>query len=247
MACPKGSLPPAPSPCEVRGRQGNVLGARRENRLEGDRLTLDSDTGHRKDTPLGRPQAYEVAAARLRYLAGGWALLYAAYRGYYALGGTIGMFGTPVSLSQWRQINGIAAVLLLLAAILPLASVRLWCLPRARTVLLALGWVIAVGCVMHALVDIANRLLTIAGVIHMEFPFFVAGSVDRRAADAQDLFLNEPWFLIEGVLWGALCLVELTSAQARRWWLASALAAIAVLTVIGVLSGAGVIGRFIIG
>ena len=45
------------------------------------------------------------AAARLRLIAGGWALLYAAYRGYYALGGTAGMFGTPVSFSQWRFIN----------------------------------------------------------------------------------------------------------------------------------------------
>ena len=205
------------------------------------------DTGHRKDTPVGRSPAHAALAARLRALASVWALLYAAYRGYYALGGTVGMFGTPVSLSQWRVINGIAAVLLLLAAILPLASARLWRQPRARAVLLASGWVIAVGCVMHALVDITIRLLSITGVIHMEFPSFVAGSVDRRAADAQDLFLNEPWFLIEGVLWGALCLLEISSARSRRWWLASALAAIAVLTVIGVLSGAGTIGRFIIG
>jgi hypothetical protein len=29
------------------------------------------------------------------YAACGWALLYAAYRGYYALGGTVGMFGLP--------------------------------------------------------------------------------------------------------------------------------------------------------
>lgn len=222
-------------------------GARRRNQLEGDRLTLDSDTGHREDVAVGQPQARAAVAMWLRYLAAAWALLYAIYRGYYALGGTAGMFGTPVSLSQWRLINGIAAVLLLLAAVLPLATARLWRQPRARAVMLAVGWVIAVGCVMHALVDIANRLLSIAGVILMEFPFFVAGSVDRRAADAQDLFFNEPWFLIEGLLWGALCLVELTSARARRWWLASALAAIAVLTLIGVLSGAGVIGRFIIG
>lgn len=223
---------------------------RNRNQKQSGALTPDSgaqEAWHRKDGLVTPSHTRAVAAARLRYLAGGWALLYAVYRGYYALGGTIGMFGTPVSLSQWRLINGIAAVLLLLAAVLPLATAPLWRQPQARVVLLALGWVIAVGCVMHALVDIATRLLSIAGVIHMEFPFFVAGSVDRRAADAQDIFLNEPWFLIQGMLWGALCLVELTSARARRWWLASALAAIAVLTVIGVLSGAGIIGRVIIG
>lgn len=191
-----------------------------------------------------RPRA--TIAAWLRYLAAAWALLYAIYRGYYALGGTLGMFGTPVSPSQWRLINGIAAVLLLLAAILPLVTVRLWRQPQARVVLLAFGWVIAVGCVMHGLIDIAIRLLSIAGVIHMEFPFFVAGSVDRRAADAQDLFFNEPWFLIEGIIWGALCWMELASPTARRWWLASAIAAIVALTVVGVLSSAGVIGQFII-
>jgi hypothetical protein len=194
-----------------------------------------------------RLHAPPTAVAWLRYLAGGWALLYALYRGYYALGGTIGMFGTPVSQSQWRLINGVAAVLLALAAVLPVATARLWQHPRGRVVLLALGWVIAVGCVMHALVDITTRLLSIAGVLHMEFPFFVAGSVDRRASDLQDLFFNEPWFLVEGLLWGALCWMELASARSRRWWLVSALVATAALTVIGVLSAAGIVGRFIIG
>ena len=185
-------------------------------------------------------------AARLRYVVGGWALLYAIYRGYYALGGTAGMFGVPVSMDQWRLINGVGAALLLLAAVFPVATARLWRSPRAHVVLLTIGWVITVGCVMHALVDIATRLLSIAGVIPLDFPFFVAGTVDRHASDIQDLFFNEPWFLIEGVIWGALCWIELTSTQARRWWLASALAMIAALTVVGVLSSAGVIGQFII-
>lgn len=209
------------------------------------------DAGQREDAPVARPRAPapHTAAAWLRWLAGGWALLYAAYRGYYALGGTIGMFGTPVSLSEWRLINAVAAVLLVLAAVLPVVTVPLWHSLHGHAMLLAIGWVIAVGCVMHGLVDIATRLLSIAGVIHLEFPFFVAGSLDRRAQDMQDLFFNEPWFLIEGLLWAALCWMALTkptSVQARRWWLATALAAIIGLTVIGVLSSAGIIGRFII-
>ena len=182
----------------------------------------------------------------LSYLAGAWALLYAVYRGYYALGGTVGMFGVPVSMSQWQLINGVGAALLLLAALLPVATIRLWRSPRLRAVLLAVGWVIAVGCVMHALVDSATRILSIFGVLHIELPFFVAGTVDQRASDLQDLFFNEPWFLIEGILWGALCWAELASVRARRWWLASAIAVIVALTVVGVLSSAGVIGRFII-
>lgn len=187
-----------------------------------------------------------TTAVRLRYVVGGWALLYAIYRGYYALGGTAGMFGVPVSMDQWRLINGVGAALLLLAAVFPVATARLWRSPRARVVLLTVGWVITVGCVMHALVDIATRLLSIAGIISLDFPFFVAGTVDRRASDIQDLFFNEPWFLIEGILWGALCWVELATARPRRWWLVSAIALIVALTVVGVLSSAGVIGRFII-
>jgi hypothetical protein len=194
-----------------------------------------------------RPQPPQTAEAWLIYLASGWALVYALYRGYYALGGTAGMFGAPVSESLWRLINGVGAALILCAAALPLATARLWRRPRARVALLTIGWVIAVGCVMHGLVDISTRLLSMAGLLYMELPFFVAGSLDQRAADLQDLFLNEPWFLGEGLLWGALCWVELTTVRARRWWLASAVAAITALTVIGVLTSVGAIGRFIIG
>jgi hypothetical protein len=41
-----------------------------------------------------------------------WAFGYALYRLYYAAGGTLGMFGTPVSYAQFRSINAIAAVAL---------------------------------------------------------------------------------------------------------------------------------------
>ena len=98
---------------------------------------------------------------------------------------------------------------------------------------------------MHALVDETTRILSLAGVLHMELPFFT--TIDQRAADLQDIFLNEPWFFVEGVLWGALCWRALRSATQRRWFLASALVAIAVLTVLGILSSTGVIGQFIVG
>lgn len=185
------------------------------------------------------------ASSWLPWMACGWASLYAAYRGYYALGGTLGMFGTPVSDEQWRFVNRVAAVLLVLAAMLAAISPQLWKRPRARAVLVGVGWIITVGCVMHALVDETTRILSLAGVLHMELPFFT--TIDQRAADLQDIFLNEPWFFVEGVLWGALCWRGLRPATHRRWFLASALVAIAVLTVLGILSSTGVIGRFIVG
>ena len=178
------------------------------------------------------------------YAACGWALLYAVYRGYYALGGTVSMFGTPVSMSQWRLINAVGAAIILIAAVLPVAAIPLWQRRQARLVLLALCWVMAVGCVMHALVMGTARILSLAGVVHMDFPFFA--SIDRRESDWQDLLLNEPWFLVEGLLWGGLGWFGLASARSRRLWVASGVAATIALTVIGVLSTIGIIGRFIV-
>lgn len=187
----------------------------------------------------------QLSTAWVAYAAGVWGLLYAAYRGYYALGGTVGMFGTPISQSQWRQINAVGAVLLLIAAVLPVATARLWQRRYTRTVLLTLCWLAAVLFVMHALVDETSRLLSLAGVLHMEYPDFWV-SIDRHASDLQDVFFNEPWFLIEGVLWGVLGWTGLRSTRSRRWWLGSSIAAIAALTAIGMLSQFGLIGQLII-
>jgi hypothetical protein len=132
----------------------------------------------------------------------GWALPYAAYRGCHVLGGPLVTLGTPVSMSQWRLINAVGAAIIFIGAVLPVATIPLWQRRRARSVLLALCWVIAVGCVMHALVDVTACILSLAVVLHMNFPFFA--SIDRREADLQELLLNEPWFLVEDLLWGAL-------------------------------------------
>src|SRR5918992_1953482 len=181
----------------------------------------------------------------LAYAACGWALLYAAYRGYYALGGTVGMFGTPISMSQWQLINAVGAAIIFVLAVLPVATLPLWQSRQGRLVLLALCWVIAVGCVMHALADATARILSLAGVPHMDFSFFAP--IDRRESDLQDLLLNEPWFLVEGLLWGVLGWFGLASARSRRLWVASGVVATVALTVIGVLSTVGIIGRFIVG
>jgi hypothetical protein len=87
---------------------------------------------------------------------------------------------------------------------------------------------------MHALVDATARILSLAGMLHMDFPFFA--SIDRRESDLQDLLLNEPWFLIEGLLWGTLGWFRLASVRSRRLWVGSGLVATVILTVIGVLS-----------
>jgi hypothetical protein len=190
-----------------------------------------------------RPEAR--ALRRAAYAACGWALLYSGYRAYYALGGTVGMFGVPVSEQQWRAVNAAGAAILLGVALLPLVFVRPWGRAIPRGVKLAAAWVGCVGAVMHAVVDIITRSLSLAGLLHLDFPFWA--TIDVRESDLQDLLLNEPWFLLEGGLLGLVGWHALRSAAGRRRWVLSALAAVAVLSTIGVLSSLGVIGRVIVG
>jgi hypothetical protein len=175
----------------------------------------------------------------------GWALWYAIYRAYYGFGGRVGMFGTPVSEAQWRGINLAGAALLLGVAVLPVAVLPLWRVPRFRPVLLVLCWLLAVGFIMHAVIDDIERILSLTGVLHLDYPLFTR--VNRRVADLQDLLFNESWFLVEGVLWGILGWIPLRRSSARWWWIGGGLAAVAVLTCIGLLSMFGVIGKFVIG
>ena len=186
------------------------------------------------------------AVARASRLAAVWTVLYALYRFYYAIGGTVGIPGIPSSMTQWRSINAIAAGILFATSILAIVLVKAWPHRRARPFLLALCWIITVACVGHALIDIGQRIASLNGVLSIDYPFWRA--IDRRAADLQDLFFNEPWFFIEGVLWASIAWVGALRESPRRWWwIGSAAAATIAATVIGLLSAFGIIGRMIIG
>ena len=175
-----------------------------------------------------------------------WAFGYGAYRSYYALGGTIGMLGTPLSHDDWIRINAIAGVLLFAATLLPMLILRAWRNRGAQPLLLAIAWIIAVGCCSHALIGIPQRIASLAGVLTIEYPFW--RSIDPRMADLQALFFNEPWFLIEGLLWGAIAWSgALRDSTWKTWWIGSAVGATVVLTVIGLLSAFGVMGRWVVG
>jgi hypothetical protein len=178
--------------------------------------------------------------------ASGWALGYGLYRGYYAAGGTIGMLGTPVSHQQWLLINAVATVLLLIAAVLPIATVRAWENRAARPVLLALCWLVTVSCVSHALFGMLERVMSLTGTITISYPFWQ--DIDRRQADVQDLLFNEPWFLVEALLWARIAwTAALRQSRWRGWWLGTAgVASLAIVTV-GLLSAFKVIPGFIVG
>ncbi len=129
-------------------------------------------------------------------------------------------------------------------AALPLAMLPLWTRDRARPVLLAICWLIAVFCLMHAVVMVTERVLSLTGLLHLDYPEWT--SIDRRAADLQDLFGNEPWFFLEGLAYAALAWVVSSPGRRRRRWTAGAITAVAALTLLGLLSATGVIGKTII-
>lgn len=195
------------------------------------------DKGHRGAThPVSRPSASSRAAA------------VSCTRSTAATTGSAEpspCSGRPASQAQWRAINLAAAGLLLVLALLPVAALPLRGRPRLRPVLLALCWVLAVGLTMHGLIDDVQRALSLAGALRIHYPFFA--SVNTRAADIQDLAFNETWFIAEGFLWGALAWISLGRSSARRWWIGTALAEIAVLVSIGLFSAFGIIGKFIVG
>lgn len=189
---------------------------------------------------------------RVCVLVSALALFYAAYRGYYALGGTVGMFGEPASRSQWLGINAFAAIALLVAAAVPMAALALWRWRYPRLVALALFSVAAVGLVMHGLIDEIQRVLSLSGLAERWQLTLTAESTqgwiwkNQHAADLQDALFNEPWFLAVGLLCGAVVWLALGGRRARRRWLAAAAAAVLALTVYGVLAAVGIVGRSIV-
>jgi hypothetical protein len=189
---------------------------------------------------------YPAGLVAVSLTAGGWALLYALYRAYYGFGGTVGMIGTPTSPAEFRTINFIGAAILLAVAVLPVAMLPGWRRPRLRRVLLAVCWVLAVGLVMHALVQDIQRVLSLAGALRIHYPPGQWVTVNHHQADVQDLAFNETWFLVEGILWGILGWIALGRSPARRWWAGTALAAIGMLTLVGMLAAYGVIGRMVV-
>lgn len=156
------------------------------------------------------------------------------------------MHGTPVSFPLWRHVNAIGAVLILAFAILPLLLLPAWRHRRARPLLLALCWIVAVGCVSHALIDIVQHAASLAGTLTINYPFWQR--IDRRALDLQVILFNEPWFLVEGLLWAGIARAgALQASRWRWWWMGSALAAVAAATTIGLLRAFGVMAKVIVG
>ncbi len=208
--------------------------------------TQHESTAGNRLADAAQEQRHRSRLVVVSVLTSGCALVYAIYRGYYAAGGTVGMIGVPRSESQFRLLNLAAVGVLVVAAVVPLAVLPLWRRPGLRRVLLALCWVVAVGCVMHALIDDVQRVVSLAGGREVTYPASEWLSIDRFAADVQDLAFNEVFFLVEGLLWAVLAWIGLGNTTRRCRWVGTAMVATAALTVVGLLSAFGVIGRAIV-
>ncbi len=102
-----------------------------------------------------------------------------------------------------------AAVLKLVAAVLPLLALSGWGGgPRAR-VLRALSWVAAGILVVYGFVLTAVGLLVQTGLIH------TSADADRRAL-AWHAYLWDPWFLVWGLLIAAALMRGRAGSVSRR-------------------------------
>ena len=190
-------------------------------------------------------KTWSVNLFRLCVAAFIWSALYGAYRLYYALGGTSFIPGELSSATTFRFINLVAAIVMLLLALLPL--VMYWVRNSAKWKLLVLVacWLVAVACCSHALIDIAQRILSLTGHLQIQYPSSIWTSVNYREADLQDLFGNEPWFLIEGLLFAAIGWWNIAKSK-HRTWAFTLVGAVGVATIVGLLVAVGVIGRTVI-
>jgi hypothetical protein len=148
-----------------------------------------------------------------------WSLGYALYRGYYAVGGTRFLPGTPADAQQFRLIKAVAVVILVIAAAVPLAMLLLW---RRQKGTAGAAWRVLVcrSGLHYACHDRQHRAgaQPRRGCYRLNTPPRVWASIDHRAADLQDLFFNEPWFLFEGLGYTALAWIGLGPGSQRRWW-----------------------------
>jgi hypothetical protein len=181
-----------------------------------------------------------VWTRRLAVALGLWAAWYAAYRFYYAFGGQVGMVGRPAPAAHFEQINFVGGVIILLAAVLPTIALWVWRHSIVRRVVPVVGWLATVGFSMHALTMMTVRIFSLTGVHPTHHPADLWLSYNRHQADLHDLLFNEPWFLIEGCLWGLFTLTTLKPSSRRRWRRSAAVMCV-VAVAGGVLAGLGTI------
>lgn len=163
-----------------------------------------------------------------------WSFLYVLPHLYWAVGGEVGFSALKRSATAhegWRAINAAASAILLLPVAIGLA------LPRARSHRLSRALLLA-AClggasiaVSHGLYGMVYRVLNVAGVVEVDGRGFTTA---EHAWVLWDLFLFEPWFVIEGLLLAAAGWTSLSGSRPRRRWLVACLVGISLAMTSGV-------------
>ncbi len=104
--------------------------------------------------------------------------------------------------------------------------------PRLRAATLATCAAGAAIAGSHGAFGIVYRALNVSGVTDVDGTPFQAS---RHEWVLWDLFVFEPWFLIEGVLFIAAGAAVLSVSRARRRWTTGCLVAVGVATLTGLL------------
>ena len=164
-----------------------------------------------------------------------WSIGYMVPHLYWALGGTAGqalLRPSILQLPQWELINGVASIFLTVAGLIGLAFVYLRRHGFVRWGLLAIALFGCSVAASHGIYGIVNRILQIVGAVAVESVPFNLG---EHAYVVWDLVLYEPWFLIEGILFGIVGWYYLEQPRQRQIWLVLCIAGVIVGLVTGLL------------
>ncbi len=162
-----------------------------------------------------------------------WSGLYVVPHIYWAAGGGVGFSALKPSATareDWEAINAVASVILLIPVaiglLLPRTSSH-----RPRALLLAACLAGASIAMSHGVFGIVYRVLNLIGAVDIDGEPFTP---TQHAWVIWDLYIFEPWFLIEGMLFAAAGRAAMAGAHAQdRWLLACALG-----VSLGLISGA---------
>ena len=164
------------------------------------------------------------------YAAGIWSLVYMLPHLYWAAGGTAMMSAIrPSAPAQptWHLINWVASAMLTGAALVAFLLARRPDRGLVHWPLLAIAWAGAVLSIAHGVYGIVDRTLIVTGATLVESRRFL---LEQDAWVLWDLLVFEPWFLIEGVLFGLAGWASLSQVRDRRRWVwLSALGVLAAL------------------
>ncbi len=165
----------------------------------------------------------------------GWSLLYVLPHLYWALGGDRLLFMVKQSAAEmddWRAINWAASAVLTGAALVGPALIWSTTRPRLRMATLAVCVAGAAIAGSHGAFGIVYRALNLAGVTDVDGTAFAAS---KHEWVLWDLYVFEPWVLVEGGLFIAAGSAVLTNPAARRRWTVGCLAACGLAALTGLL------------